>query len=127
MAKGNLRKPEKGPSFKTGKPSSDLAKVRPCLEALTAALEQEIETILDKLRQKIANAENDLLTITLLNRSAVAKHLKLSLANLDRMVAAGEIQATYLDTHPRFPVTEIARFIEVKNGRRPSTSRRRKK
>ncbi len=126
MAKGHLGKPKKGPSFKTEKLSSDAAKIRPCLEALTAALEQEIETILDKFRQKIASAENDLLTITLLNRSEVAKHLKLSLANLDRMVVAGEIQATYLDTHPRFPVKEIARFIEVNNGRRPSSRRRKK-
>ena len=36
---------------------------------------------------------------------------------LDRKVAKGEIEATYLDRRVRFKVTEIQRFIDLRTGR----------
>jgi excisionase family DNA binding protein len=62
--------------------------------------------------------------VTLLTKAEAAKRMTISIANLDRKVASGEIEATYLDRRIRFKLTEVLRFIDLRTG--PSNRKRRR-
>jgi hypothetical protein len=84
-----------------------------CLQQLVCSLEKEFERILMRAREHESQVEKALARVTLLSRREAARRLSISLANFDRKVASGQLQAVYIDAHPRVQLTELARFIEA--------------
>ncbi len=101
------------------------AGVQECLEALSEVLEGEIGQILARAHDYDKAYKELLVDAILLTRSRAARMLSMSPASLDRKVKSGEIEAIYLDSHPRFELTEIKRFISAHKANRRLGRRKR--
>jgi hypothetical protein len=93
------------------------APVQECLEALAKALELEIGQRLARALDFDRAYKELLAGAVLLTRSRAARMLSMSPASLDRKVKSGQIEATYPDSHPRFELAEIKRFIMARRGK----------
>jgi hypothetical protein len=96
-------------------------------EALAATLDafrEDLDHVLSEATEYARRVGRALDGVTLLTKAEAAKRMTISIANLDRKVASGEIEATYLDRRIRFKLTEVLRFIDLRTG--PSNRKRRR-
>jgi hypothetical protein len=88
--------------------------IHDCLDALLVAFQYELDQILQRAKASEERFEASLQDATLLTREEAAQRMRVSLATLDRKAKRNEIAATYIDTRPRFRISEIVRYLDAR-------------
>jgi hypothetical protein len=114
------------PKFIKSHPSFEVAAPRldPAVEPLAAKL-AEISRELDEMRALVSGKKEEIKTLfkaaTLVSREDAARQLSMSVSQLDRKAAEGEIEETIIDRRPRYSLVDLEQFIAARR-----TSRRRR-
>jgi excisionase family DNA binding protein len=88
--------------------------IHDCLNALVVAFQYQLDQILERAKASEEQFETSLQDATLLTREEAAQRMRVSLATLDRKAKRNEIAATYIDSRPRFRISEIVRYLDAR-------------
>lgn len=93
--------------------NSKVGSLKSAIDALWKScppLAQNLEAIFNRLVDADAHFQKQFNEARLLTREQSAALLACSTSKVDRWVANGQLQATYLDRRPRIPLAEAIRF-----------------
>lgn len=79
-----------------------------------------LHDVKEQVRESVAK-------MTLVSKVEAAKILGLSVAGVGRKMQAGALKVVYIDSRPRFKLTELARFIDAHEKLEPRRRKRKKK
>jgi len=79
-----------------------------------------LHDVKEQVRESVAN-------MTLVSKVEAAKILSLSVAGVGRQVAKKALKVVYIDSRPRFKLTELARFIDAHEKSEPRRRKRKSK
>jgi hypothetical protein len=117
------------PKFIKSPSSNEVTSPRldPAVEPLAAKL-ADISQQLDEMRNLVSRKNEELKALfkaaTLVSREDAASQLSMSVSQLDRKAAEGEIEETIIDRRPRYALVDLEQYIAA---RRTSRSRRLKR
>lgn len=81
-------------------------------------LARQLEAIFNRVVDTEARFRKQFNEARLLTREQTAAILACSASQVDRWIAKGQLQATYLDRRPRIPLAEAVRFWTSRMGHR---------
>lgn len=101
--------------------------IHDCVGALLVAFQYELDQILLRAKACEERFEAALQRATVLTREEAAQRIRVSLATLDRIAKRNEIAATYIDSRPKFRISEIERYLDARTRSSARRSARRRR
>jgi hypothetical protein len=96
------------------------------LAALTKAVGGEVGDFLKWLHDVKAQVRESVANVTAVSKDEAAKVLGLSIAGVGRQVKKKALKVIYIDSRPRFRLTELARFLDAHEHSEPRRRKRKK-